>query len=76
MDYSFLPGWPLQFNETLRVAIALLFAGLAGEVVARVVRLPRVTRYSLAGILLGHSVLGWFGVEELGELRLVIDAWQ
>lgn len=73
MDFSFLPGWPLQFNETLRVAIALIFAGLAGEVVARVVRLPRVTGYSLAGILLGPSVLGWFGVEELGDLRLIID---
>ena len=42
MDYVFLPAWPPQLNEAMRIAVALLFAGLAGEVFARFVRLPRL----------------------------------
>ncbi len=73
MEYSFLPAWPMPFNETLHIAVALLFAGLAGEVLARFARLPRVSGYSLAGLLLGSSVFGWFGVPELGSYRIIID---
>lgn len=73
MDYIFLPAWPLQMTETMRLAVALLFAGLAGEGVFRFARLPRATGYSLAGLLLGPIVFGWFSVSHLGSLRIVID---
>lgn len=73
MDYVFLPAWPPQLNEAMRIAVALLFAGLAGEVFARFVRLPRITGYSLAGLILGPSVLGWFDAQDLGAFRILID---
>lgn len=73
MDYLYLPAWPLQLNEAMRIAVALLFASLAGEALARFVRLPRITGYSLAGLMLGPAVLGWFGAQDLGSLRILID---
>ena len=73
MDYSFLPEWPMLLNDTLHIAVALLFAGLSGEALARYVRLPRISGYSLAGFLLGSAVLGWFGPQELKSLRVIID---
>lgn len=73
MDHLFLPTWPPQLNEPMRLAVALLFASLAGEVIARFARLPRITGYSLGGLLLGPSVLGWFGPQDIGSLRILID---
>lgn len=73
MDYSFLPAWPPQLNETMRIAVALLLAGLTGEMLARFTRFPRVTGYSLTGLLLGSSMFGWFGAAELVSLRTLID---
>ena len=73
MDYLFLPAWPLQINEAMRVAVALVCAVLVGEVLARYVRLPRISGYSLAGLVLGPSVLGWFVPGDLGAFRIVID---
>jgi Kef-type K+ transport system membrane component KefB len=73
MDYLFLPAWPLQLDETMHIAVALLFASLAGEGLARMAKLPRVSGYSLAGLLLGPSVCGWFGMEDLRSFRILID---
>lgn len=73
MDYLSLPTWPLQINEPMRIAVALLVAGIVGELLARFARLPRVTGYSLTGLLLGPSVLGWFDAKDLGSFRILID---
>jgi Kef-type K+ transport system membrane component KefB len=73
MDYLFLPTWPLQFNETMPIAVALLLASLAGEVLARLIKLPRICGYSLTGIALGPSLCGWFGIEDLRSFRILID---
>jgi Kef-type K+ transport system membrane component KefB len=73
MDYLFLPAWPLQLNETMHIAVALLFASLAGEALARVAKLPRISGYSLAGLILGPSVCGWFDLEDLRSFRILID---
>ena len=73
MDYLFLPEWPPQLTDTLRIAVALLFAGLAGEILARFAHLPRVSGYSLAGLFLGPSTLGWFDTQDLASFRVVID---
>ena len=67
------PAWPLHFNELMRLAVALLLAAVCGEGVARLVRLPRVTGYSLAGLLMGPTLLGWFGPEDLGNVRIAVD---
>lgn len=73
MDHLFWPAWPPQLTETMRIAVALLIAGLAGEGLFRFARLPRVTGYSLAGLLLGPLVFGWFDITDLGDFRIVID---
>ncbi|MBR6795527.1 MAG: cation:proton antiporter [Clostridia bacterium] len=49
----------------LSLSIAL-FAGLMLSRVAKIVKLPAVTAYLVAGILIGPYVLGAFGVEGLG----------
>ena len=69
----FLPAWPLHFNETMHIAVALLVAGLVGEGLARFVRLPRISGYSLVGLLLGPFLLGWFGNQDLNAYRLIIN---
>ena len=73
MDNFFIPAWPIELNDTMRIAMALLIAGLAGEGLTRVVRLSRVTGYSLAGLLLGPLALAWFGAHNIGSFRIVID---
>ncbi|PRC92785.1 cation:proton antiporter [Solimicrobium silvestre] len=73
MNNLILPAWPLQLNDTMYLALALVFSGLAGEVMKRVVRLPRVCGYALAGLLLGPLMFGWFGAHNIGSLRIFID---
>lgn len=67
------PAWPLQGNELMQLAVALLLAAVCGEAVARVLRFPRVTGYSLAGLLMGPTLLGWFGPADLDHVRIAID---
>lgn len=73
MDNLILPAWSPHHSEAMRIAVALLFAGLVGEGLARFTRLPRVCGYSLAGLLLGPSVLGWFGAHDIVSFRIVIE---
>lgn len=73
MDASIWPAWPLVVNDPMRMAMGLLIAALAGEAVARLLRLPRVTGYSLGGIAMGPALLGWFGPEDLDTVRIAID---
>ncbi|MFN7918053.1 MAG: cation:proton antiporter [Vicinamibacterales bacterium] len=51
-------------NQLLSLGLILLLALLAGHLV-RVVRIPEVTGYLLAGVVLGPSVLGWLSEENL-----------
>lgn len=67
------PSWPLQGNELMRLAFALLLAAACSEAVARLIRLPRVTGHSLAGLLMGPALLGWFGPADLDNVRIAID---
>jgi Kef-type K+ transport system membrane component KefB len=73
MDDLILPAWPTHLSETMRFGVALIVAGLAGEGLARFVRVPRVCGYALAGLLLGPAAFGWFGVHEIASFRIVID---
>lgn len=65
--------WHLQLNDTMIFALALIIAGLIGEGLCRFARLPRVSGYSLAGLLLGPLVLGWFDTHNISYFRIVID---
>lgn len=73
VESAIWPAWPLHANELMRLAVALLLAAVCGEAVARLIRLPRVTGYSLAGLLMGPAVFDWFGPEDLGKVRLAVD---
>ena len=51
-------------NELTSLGLILLLALLAGHLV-KVVRIPEVTGYLLAGVALGPSMLGWLSRENL-----------
>lgn len=51
------------------LGIILLFALLVGEL-AKLIRVPEVTGYILAGVLVGPSGAGWISHEHLGTLEI------
>jgi Kef-type K+ transport system membrane component KefB len=55
-------------NEIGSLGVILLLALAAGHVV-KVLRIPEVTGYLLAGLALGPSVLGWVSAENLSALE-------
>lgn len=57
----------------MRIAIALLAASLLGEGLWRFARLPRVSGYALAGLVLGPLGLGWLDAHDLPYYRVIID---
>ncbi len=54
------------------LGLILLLALLAGHLV-KVVRIPEVTGYILAGIALGPSILGWVSAENLQALQVLSE---
>lgn len=56
--------------QTLMSLSVCLFAGLVLSRVAKLVKLPAVTAYLVAGILVGPYVLGSFGVPGLGFISM------
>ena len=56
----FLPRWPPEFGEPVAFGALLLAGLLGGEIVNRVLALPRITGYVLAGIALRAArASGW-----------------
>src|SRR5690349_19612161 len=66
---SFLPHYPFATNPLLLFGLLLLAGTVGGEVVQRVLRLPRIVGYVLTGLALGAS-----GVDALDH-KLVKEAW-
>ena len=60
----------LYIMEHLLVLSISLFAGLMLSRLAKIVKLPAVTAYLIAGILVGPYVLGAFGVSGLGFISI------
>jgi Kef-type K+ transport system membrane component KefB len=56
-------------NELSSLGLILLFALMAGHLV-KFLRLPEVTGYILAGVMVGPSVLGWVSHENLSALSI------
>jgi Kef-type K+ transport system membrane component KefB len=56
-------------NELSSIAIILLLALITGHLV-KFLRVPEVTGYILAGIVMGPSVLGWINEENLVSLSV------
>jgi Kef-type K+ transport system membrane component KefB len=72
-DLAFLPHWPLSSNQMIWVGV-LLVAGVAGgELVQRVLRLPRITGYAAAGLALGPGGWGLIDRPLLDELVVFAD---
>lgn len=69
----FLPGLPSQPDTVLWIALAVIATGMVGELLFRVLRLPRVTGYFLVGLLFSSWGLGFDPLALPGDLRLVID---
>ena len=59
-------------NELTSIGLILLLALLAGHLV-KVLRIPEVTGYILAGIALGPSMLGWLSQENLVALGVLSE---
>ena len=59
-------------DELTSLGLILLLALLAGHLV-KVVRIPEVTGYILAGIALGPSILGWVSAENLQALEVLSE---
>jgi Kef-type K+ transport system membrane component KefB len=72
-ELFFLPDWPLDLAQFPWVAILLLVAVGAGEVMDRFFRLPRLLGWIAAGVLLGPHALGFFGAELLARSQGLVD---
>ena len=59
-------------DELTSLGLILLLALLAGHLV-KVVKIPEVTGYIIAGIALGPSVLGWVSAENLLALEVLSE---
>lgn len=67
-----LQGWPPQPEPVFWVALLLVGGALAGELIARTTRLPRVVGYTVVGMI---AAAAGFGVKVplAGSPRLVVD---
>ena len=59
-------------DELTSLGLILLLALLAGHLV-KYIRIPEVTGYIIAGIVLGPSVLGWVSAENLVALEILSE---
>jgi Kef-type K+ transport system membrane component KefB len=59
-------------NELASLGLILLLALLAGHLV-QFLRIPEVTGYILAGVMLGPSVLGWVSARNLAALEVLSE---
>ncbi|HQZ38636.1 MAG TPA: cation:proton antiporter [Vicinamibacterales bacterium] len=59
-------------NELVSIGLILLLALLAGHLV-KVLRVPEVTGYILAGVALGPSLLGWLSQDNLATLGVLSE---
>ncbi|EQD27502.1 sodium/hydrogen exchanger [mine drainage metagenome] len=62
-----------QWLFFMRIALSFLLASLAGEGVCRLVKMPRITGYALAGLLLGPLGLDWVDGEDLPDFRFLVE---
>lgn len=67
--FAYLPDLPSTVDVYSRVAILLIAGIVLAEFGQRHLRLPRLSGYVLAGILLGPEVLNWAPSATSGELR-------
>jgi len=73
MDLSFLPRFPFALGDVSIIALILL-AGLGtGELFRRVLLLPRISGYVVAGVVLGPGTFGLLDRDMLEAAQLLLD---
>jgi hypothetical protein len=72
-DLGFLPHFPLAANPLALFGVLLAAGVLGGELVQRVLHLPRITGYMLIGLALGSSGLNVLDARMLGYMRVFVD---
>jgi Kef-type K+ transport system membrane component KefB len=70
---TFLPHFPFTLHPLLLFGVLLLAGVLGGELVRRVLRLPRITGYVLTGLLLGPGGLAVLSEPLLEEAWIFVD---
>lgn len=73
-ELSLFPGWPPALDSVFFAGLALLVAGLCGELCYRNLRLPRMTGYAAVGLVggtLGLSTM--LDAQANAAIRLLID---
>jgi len=71
--FWFVPDWPPALGELVAFGTLLLAGLIGGEGLHRLLSLPRITGYVLAGIALGPECLGVVRAPLLDESRLIVD---
>jgi Kef-type K+ transport system membrane component KefB len=72
-NLEFLPHFPLPENPLALFGALLLAGALCGELVRRVLNLPRITGYLLAGLVLGGSGLDVLDANMRSYARTFLD---
>ena len=72
-EVSFLPTFPLFAANMMLVGAVLLCGLAAGHVFARYLRLPRITGFVAAGLVLGPGMLNLLDQATLAELSIFVD---
>ena len=67
--FSFLPAWPLVPDAIFWAGLALVAAGLCGELLWRAWRLPRITGYAVIGLIAGNAGFSVIDVSDAGASR-------
>jgi Kef-type K+ transport system membrane component KefB len=71
--FSFLPGWPLVPDAIFWAGLAMLAAGLLGELCYRAWHLPRISGYGVIGLIAGAAGFGVIDASTGGTSRLLLD---
>ena len=71
--FSFFPAWPLQLDGVFWVGLALLVAGLCGELCYRAWRLPRISGYAVIGLVAGSAGFGVISADMAQAARPLLD---
>ena len=71
--FSFFPGWPLSPDAIFWAGLALLAAGLCGELCYRAWRLPRISGYAVIGLVAGAAGFGVIDADSANAARPLLD---
>lgn len=71
--FDFLPSLPLPVSGLALIGVTLLAGLVCGDLFRRVLRLPRITGYVLAGLVLGPSTLALVGDGVRDSARILLE---